>query len=137
MKIVNEDTELVVGKMYNVRCAEVKNMFNHNTYAFVPVIGEKHKDPQFGVNFQHYHIDGRFAGENDIFPVDENGKTVMGVECSAKKVPAPPDRPLALVAAIVDDLLPVMNYSSKEAMEKDLGQFQDYVASLRVGEGSK
>jgi hypothetical protein len=63
---------------------------------------------------------------------DENGKTVMGVECSAKKVPSPPDRPLALVAAILDDLLLVMSYSSKEAMEKDLREFQKYVADLRV-----
>lgn len=64
---------------------------------------------------------------------DENGKTVMGVECSAKKIPAPPDRPLALFAAIVDDLLPAMSYSSKEAMEKDLVEFQKYVANIRVG----
>lgn len=63
---------------------------------------------------------------------DDKGKTVMGVECSAKKVTAKPDRQLALIAAIVDDLLPVMSYSSKEAMEKYLIEFQKYVADLHV-----
>lgn len=45
-----------------------------------------------------------------------------------------PDRPLALVAALVDNLLPAMSYSSKEAMELDLREFQKYVADLRVAE---
>lgn len=65
---------------------------------------------------------------------DENGKTVMGIECSAKKVPAPPDRPLALVAVIIENLLPAMSYSSREAMEKDLDEFQRYIADLRVSQ---
>jgi hypothetical protein len=63
---------------------------------------------------------------------DENGKTVMGIQCSAKRIPAPPDRPLALMAVILEDLLPAMRYSSKEAMLKDLGQYQEFVANLRV-----
>jgi hypothetical protein len=73
--IVDDATELIVGKFYNVRCAEVKNNFNHKTFAFVPVIGEKHKDPQFGFDLAHFHIDGRFSTEKDIYPVDALGRT--------------------------------------------------------------
>lgn len=64
---------------------------------------------------------------------DENGKTVMGIECAAKRIPAPPDKPLALMAAIVDQLLPAMRYSSKEAAEKDLAAFREYVSNLTLG----
>lgn len=63
---------------------------------------------------------------------DENGRTVMGIGCSSKKVTAPPDRPLCLIAALIDDLLPAMSYSSKEAMQKDLKEFQAYAASLKI-----
>ncbi len=63
---------------------------------------------------------------------DEKGKAVMSVECSSKKIPAPPDRPLALMAHLVDELFPAMNYSSKEAMDKDLAEFKSYVAGLRI-----
>lgn len=63
---------------------------------------------------------------------DGNGKTVMGIECSAKRIPAPPDRPLALMAGILERLLPAMGYSSKEAMANDLKKFQEFVASLEV-----
>jgi hypothetical protein len=73
--IVNDATDLIVGKMYNVTCAEIKNNFNHITFAFVPVIGEKHKDPQFGFDLEHIHIDGRFATEKDYLSVDKDGKT--------------------------------------------------------------
>lgn len=74
--IVSDATDVVVGKFYNVRCAEIKNC-NDVTFAFVPVIGEKHKDAQFGVDFSHIHIDGRFAGEKDYYNVDADGKTNM------------------------------------------------------------
>lgn len=64
---------------------------------------------------------------------DENGKTVMSIECAAKRMPAPPDRPLALMAVILDQLLPAMRYSSNEAAEKDLEEFQKYVSNLTLG----
>lgn len=73
--VVNTDTVLEIGKFYNVKCAEVKNGFNHNTFCYVPVIGEKHKDPQFGVDWVHYHIDGRFSTEKDYYDVDSLGRT--------------------------------------------------------------
>ena len=64
--------------------------------------------------------------------IDANGRTVLAIGCSRKKIPAPPDRPLAMMAMIINDLLPAMAYSSDEAMMKDLKQFQDYVAALEV-----
>lgn len=73
MKVVDDTTELIVGKMYDVKCAVV---MNRNTFiGHVPIIGDKHKDPQFGVNFHHYHIDGRFFNENKAARVDRDGKT--------------------------------------------------------------
>jgi len=75
IKTVDENTILEVGKFYNVRCAEVKNGHTGTTYAFVPIIGFPHIDSQLGVDYKHYHIDGRFSTGKDIYPVDENGKT--------------------------------------------------------------
>lgn len=81
--IVNEASELVVGKMYNVRCAEMKNGFNDNTFAYVPVYGDVHRDPQFGIDYPHYHIDGRFVTERDIYNVNENGESNL-ILCAKK-----------------------------------------------------
>lgn len=75
MKPVNETDQLIVGKYYNVRCAKVELIWNE--VMFIPIIGEKHKDPQFSVEHEHYHIDGRFAnfGSGYNYTVDQNGKT--------------------------------------------------------------
>ena len=73
--IVNDSTDLIVGNIYNIRCAEMRNVVNDEIFCYVPVIGEKHKDTQFGINKIHYHIDGRFSTEKDIFNVDKKGRT--------------------------------------------------------------
>ncbi|WP_051350111.1 hypothetical protein [Dyadobacter alkalitolerans] len=75
MKPFNETDHLVVGKYYNVRCAKLK--MDWDEVLFIPIIGEKHKDPQFSVEHEHYHIDGRFAnlGSGYKYTVDQNGKT--------------------------------------------------------------
>jgi hypothetical protein len=78
--VVDENTVLEVGKFYNVRCAEIKNGKTNETHCFVPIIGNPHKDNQFSVNYSHYHIDGRFATENDTYPVDEYGKTNLIIQ---------------------------------------------------------
>lgn len=62
-----------VGKTYKVRCIELLNSFDE-VFAVVPIIGELHRDPQFGANKMHYHIDGRFASNNCPIP-HEDGKT--------------------------------------------------------------
>ncbi len=64
----NENQIPIVGKYYNVRCALME--YNGKIEA-VPIIGNEHKDIQFGVNFSHFHIDGRFKSEM----IDENGFT--------------------------------------------------------------
>ena len=58
----------IVGKFYNVRCAK---MDYSGKIEYVPIIGIEHADAQFGVNFKHFHIDGRFKSNY----VDENGFT--------------------------------------------------------------
>lgn len=62
-----------VGKTYKVRCIELINS-NGVVFTTVPIIGEAHRDPQFGANKSHYHIDGRFVSDNCYVP-HKNGKT--------------------------------------------------------------
>jgi hypothetical protein len=63
---------------------------------------------------------------------DDNEKTVMGVGMSGKKIPSQPDRPLALMAALIEEMLPAMDWSSEEALAKDLASFQKWTASLTI-----
>lgn len=62
MDIVNEDTTLVVGKIYNVQCAKMVSKYNPELFYYMPIIGIPHTDKQFSVVHHHYHIDGRFTG---------------------------------------------------------------------------
>lgn len=65
-----ENTELIVGKYYNVTCAIMN--YADNTKTYIPVIGMPHSDPQFGAARKHYHIDGRFYREQHA---DGKGQT--------------------------------------------------------------
>ena len=58
LKVVSDKTQVKVGKFYDVLCAV---LINKKKEHYVPVIGILHKDPQFGVDAAHYHIDGRFT----------------------------------------------------------------------------
>ncbi len=80
MKVVDENTVVEVGKMYNVRCAVIKAGYSDEIVGCTPIIGERHKDVQFGVDYIHYHVDGRFARRGDWIEVDEEGKTNAIVE---------------------------------------------------------
>jgi hypothetical protein len=51
-------TELKVGELYNVPCAEI--VMEQGRNYFIPVIGNLHNDTAFGFPHEHYHIDGRF-----------------------------------------------------------------------------
>jgi putative AlgH/UPF0301 family transcriptional regulator len=61
---------------------------------------------------------------------DANGKVVMGISFS-QKVVAEPDRPLALIEALIEEIIPMLRYSSKKAMQKDIDYFKRYVKSLK------
>lgn len=72
---LNTETVCIIGKYYLVPCAIVKS---GTTTHVVPVIGEKHKDPQFGVKYEHYHIDGRFtngSGRKHRYDTSADGYT--------------------------------------------------------------
>ena len=73
MKIVDETTEVEVGKYYNVQCFVLEGWKGESIY--VPILGKPHADPQFGISSEHYHIDGRFAKIGDRFNVNEKGQT--------------------------------------------------------------
>ena len=73
-----EDETLVVGKMYNVRCAIISEVGIKNSVA-VPIIGVEHIDNGFTESDVplHYHIDGRFTkgGTGRFLDTDSNGLT--------------------------------------------------------------
>lgn len=71
MEPITEDAILKVGQVYPVNCAVLENKDNA-TLMYVPVIGHIHKDPAFGTNTKHFHIDGRFADKGQV---DKMGKT--------------------------------------------------------------
>jgi hypothetical protein len=83
MDFVTPSTLLEIGKYYNVPCAMLK--IYDGSVLFVPTIGEKHKDPQFSVDDDHYHIDGRFAkvGSGANYTVDHEGRT-NGIVCAGE-----------------------------------------------------
>lgn len=64
--------------------------------------------------------------------VNQDGKTVMGIERSTARVIAPPDAPLALVVAILEEWQPGWKYSSKEAGEKDIARLRAFVDNMVV-----
>lgn len=77
MEELKEWHKPVVGKYYLVRCAKLDN---GSKIIFVPIIGKKHSDPQFGAYWDHYHIDGRFIRfELGPYKVDKHGRTVQAV----------------------------------------------------------
>jgi len=73
MKAFDNSFEPEVGKYYLVQCARYKHAYLEDVdVCTVPVIGEAHNDKQFGVNEDHYHIDGRFTTrkENNLFNIN-------------------------------------------------------------------
>jgi hypothetical protein len=73
-KVVDENTEVEVGKFYLVKCAI---MSDGKREFLMPVFGEVHNDKQFGFPHKHIHADGRFAGTKEMNEVymDDEGKT--------------------------------------------------------------
>ena len=75
-----------VGKYYNIECAKIQ--FNvlplfgtkrAHVVEYIPIIGVKHADPQFGTKLEHYHIDGRFMWRHATFKLDDQGRTNFAV----------------------------------------------------------
>ena len=50
-----------VGAFYLVPCLKLRRQFFGELW--VPVIGPKHRDVELGVNWEHWHIDWRFASK--------------------------------------------------------------------------
>lgn len=65
--------------------------------------------------------------------IGANGRPVISLDQSPKRIEAPVDRPLSLVAMMLQEMLPLMDYSSKEAAAKDVAVFQKFVASFKGG----
>lgn len=62
---------------------------------------------------------------------DSKGKLVFSK--SFKRIVAAPDRPLMMFAGLLDNaVIPSFSYSSKDAAVKDLQQFKEWVAGLKV-----
>ena len=78
---VSENENVIIGKMYDVKCAKMSN--GRNSY-FVPIIGEAHNDNQFGFVDKHHHIDGRFATKRNIDQLWINDFGETATVCSYK-----------------------------------------------------
>lgn len=76
----NENDTPILGKMYNVRCAKMQEYCGKIHY--VPIIGKRHIDKQFSVNYEHYHIDGRFKSKLVYHP---NGYTNQIISADKKR----------------------------------------------------
>lgn len=63
---------------------------------------------------------------------DENGRTLLGIGMSQKKIIAEPDAPMALMVALIQSTLRAMDYSSPEAAAKDVERLQKFANSLLV-----
>jgi hypothetical protein len=61
---------------------------------------------------------------------DERDKSVLALGYRGKII-AKPDRPLGIIQAIMQEMLPVMDYSSREAAEKDIAELKEYINGLR------
>lgn len=61
---------------------------------------------------------------------DENGRTVMAIGTSTKKVIAEPDAPLSLIVSLIESMKDLMDYSSPEAAAADIKRLQNYVNNL-------
>lgn len=60
-KIFDAQNELPIpGKYYWVMCAVLRRD-NNKELRYIPIIGIDHADPQFGVTYRHFHVDGRFS----------------------------------------------------------------------------
>lgn len=82
MKEFDNSFEPEVGKYYLVPVAKVKDVYL-DKIVFIPIIGHLHKDKEFGVNHDHYHIDGRFVGNRQFsgLPISEGfTNTIIGTE---------------------------------------------------------
>lgn len=64
---------------------------------------------------------------------DEKGKSVLALGYKGKII-AKPDRPLGIVQAILEEMLPVADYSSREAAEKDIAALKEYINGLRLND---
>lgn len=63
---------------------------------------------------------------------DENGRTVMGIEFSTKKIIAPPDAPLKLIRSMLESMMNGMTYSDKDAAIIDIEEFKQWANTLQV-----
>ena len=64
---------------------------------------------------------------------DKNGKMLMEIGQSTKRIMAHDDAPLALVVAILNNWEKAWRYSSVEAGKADLERLKQYVNSIEIG----
>lgn len=57
----HEQSVLEVGKRYTVAHAKLQGYWmQRKEYSLIPIIPNAHTDTQFDINYEHFHIDGRF-----------------------------------------------------------------------------
>lgn len=62
---------------------------------------------------------------------DEKEKSVLALGYSGKLIAAP-DKPMTIIIRLMEEMMPVMDYSTKEAATADLKRFKEYVDSIQL-----
>ena len=78
ISIVDENTRVQVGKYYKVVCAILLSP-DSGRIDYIPVIGAIHNDKQFGVEYDHIHVDGRFMSDSVDYRV-KSGRSNMIID---------------------------------------------------------
>lgn len=90
MEYAHKINQVVLGKRYKVAHAIVISSRDNKEYA-IPIIPNLHKDEQFSVEHQHYHIDGRFKIPHEVITdygiVDGKTNMVITVDDLTHKYP--------------------------------------------------
>ena len=63
---------------------------------------------------------------------DDKGKVLLGIGRGSSKLVAPPDAPMSLMVALLEEVSSAHRYSSAEAAEKDCQRLKDYANGLFV-----
>lgn len=77
-----------------------------------------------------------FLSLKSIGNLDSKGKLILSLGYGGRIV-APPDRGLALIIKVVQELAQMVSYSSDEAAENDLRLLKEYINDLEIVKSKK
>lgn len=77
-----------------------------------------------------------YLAVREIGQCNDKDKSVLALGYSGKII-AKPDQPFGIMIALLEEMLPVMDYSTPEAAAADIERFKKYVNSLEANTNDK